>query len=52
MAADKVLVLNATGKVGRNVCRALVEAGIEVYGTTRSSGGALEGRGVRPVVSD
>ena len=50
MAADKVLVLNATGKVGRNVCRALVEAGFDVYGTTRSAGGALESRGVKPVV--
>ena len=27
MSAEKVLVLNATGKVGRNVCRALREAG-------------------------
>ena len=50
MPAEKVLVLNATGKVGRNVCRALVEAGFEVYGTTRSPMSPLAGHGVRPVV--
>lgn len=50
MAAEKVLVLNATGKVGRNVCRALMEAGFEVYGTTRSAGSALASRGIKPVV--
>lgn len=49
MPAEKVLVLNATGKVGRNVCRALIEAGYDVYGTTRSSGGALAGSGAKPV---
>jgi len=52
MAADKVLVLNATGKVGRNVCRALVEAGFEVYGTTRSNGGSLASLGVKPVIGN
>jgi hypothetical protein len=35
MAAEKVLVLNATGKVGRNVCRALNEAGV-VAGSRRT----------------
>ena len=50
MSAEKVLVLNATGKVGRNVCRALLETGFEVYGTTRSSNGSLESLGVKPVV--
>ena len=50
MAAEKVLVLNATGKVGRNVCRALLEAGFDVYGTTRSSKGPLAGSGAKPVV--
>ena len=50
MAADKVLVLNATGKVGRNVCRALLEAGFEVHGTTRSAGESLASRGIKPVV--
>ena len=33
----RVLVLCATGKTGKNVSRALVEAGFEVYGTTRST---------------
>lgn len=42
ISAEKVLVLNATGKVGRNVCRALLEAGFDVYGTTRSSNGPLK----------
>jgi uncharacterized protein YbjT (DUF2867 family) len=50
MSAEKVLVLNSTGKVGRNVCRALIEAGYEVYGTTRSTNSALAGMGVKPVV--
>ena len=50
MSAEKVLVLNATGKVGRNVCRALHEAGLDVYGTTRSSNGPLASWGVKPVV--
>lgn len=49
MPAEKILVLNATGKVGRNVCRALLEAGYEVYGTTRSSKGRLADQGVKPV---
>ena len=50
MQTEKVLVLNATGKVGRNVCRALREAGYEVYGTTRSSKSSLSAQGVKPVV--
>jgi uncharacterized protein YbjT (DUF2867 family) len=50
MSAEKILVLNSTGKVGHNVCRALVEAGYDVYGTTRSNKGALERIGVNPVV--
>jgi len=50
MPAEKVLVLNATGKVGRNVCRALLEAGLDVYGTTRSSNSPLTSHGVKPVV--
>ena len=47
---EKVLVLNATGKVGRNVCKALLEAGFEVYGTTRSQKGILTSIGVKPVI--
>lgn len=50
MPAEKVLVLNATGKVGRNVCRALLESGFEVYGTTRSLNNSLARQGVKPVV--
>ena len=50
MSAEKVLVLNATGKVGRNVCRALFEAGYEVYGTTRADQGALAALGAKAVV--
>ena len=50
MSAEKVLVLNATGKVGRNVCRALVEAGYEVFGTTRSANNTLSRQGVKAVV--
>ena len=43
-------LVNATGKVGRNVCRALLEAGFEVYGTTRSPNSRLTSQGVTPVV--
>lgn len=50
MSPEKILVINATGKVGRHVCRALLEAGYEVYGTTRSSQSTLADRGVKPVV--
>jgi uncharacterized protein YbjT (DUF2867 family) len=50
MSSEKILVLNATGKVGRNVCRALLEEGFEVYGTTRSSNSNLPIMGVKPVV--
>jgi uncharacterized protein YbjT (DUF2867 family) len=51
MSAEKILVLNSTGKVGRNVCRALLEAGYEVYGTTRSkNNGSLASLGVKPVI--
>ena len=38
---SKVLVLNATGKVGSAVVVALKEAGFDVYGTTRQSYSAL-----------
>ena len=50
MADKKILVLNSTGKVGRNVCRALLEAGYEVFGTTRSTRASVSGVGVKPVV--
>jgi uncharacterized protein YbjT (DUF2867 family) len=50
MTKEKVLVLNSTGKVGRNVCRALHDAGYEVFGTTRSSKNTSANRGVQHVV--
>ena len=50
MPKDKMLVLNATGKVGRHVCRALLEAGYEVHGTTRRAQHPLAEWGVKPVV--
>lgn len=50
MSGEKVLVLNATGKVGRNTCRALKEAGFDVFGTTRSNTNDLAKLGVHPVV--
>ena len=50
MPNTKVLVLNATGKVGRNVCVALKEAGFDVFGTTRSPQNSLQKFGVSPVV--
>ena len=52
MVNDRVLVLCSTGKVGRNVCRALVESDFEVYGTTRSVSGPLAAPGVIPVVAN
>ena len=50
MASDKVLVLNATGRVGLNACRALKVGGFEVYGTTRSGSENLKKLGVHPVI--
>jgi uncharacterized protein YbjT (DUF2867 family) len=50
MVLAKVLVLNATGKVGRNACLALTQAGFDVYGTTRSSNNDLAKLGVHPVI--
>ena len=47
-----MLVLAATGKVGQGVCRALKEAGFDVFGTSRTakSGQRLAAVGVAPVV--
>ncbi|MBS7805954.1 NmrA family NAD(P)-binding protein [Rhizobiales bacterium TNE-4] len=50
MSSEKVLVLNATGKVGKNVCIALREAGFDVFGTTRSQIDRLKGIGITPVI--
>jgi uncharacterized protein YbjT (DUF2867 family) len=52
MSLNKVLVLCATGKAGRNVCRALKDAGFQVYGTTRSNTKKLSDQGVIPVLCD
>lgn len=52
MTLGKVLVLCSTGKVGRNVCRALVEAGFEVFGTTRSNSQYLSSIDVKTVIAD
>lgn len=51
---SKVLVLNATGKVGSAVVVALKEAGFDVYGTTRGGKGVdkLTNLGVTPVKAD
>lgn len=52
MSLNKVLVLCATGKAGRNVCRALKDAGFQVCGTTRSNTKKLSDQGVIPVLCD
>lgn len=49
---EKVLVLCATGKVGRNVCKALSEKGFDVFGTTRKVNNDLKSRGAQAVVCD
>ena len=51
MNQAKVMVVCATGKVGKNVSLALHEAGFKVYGTTRSENNtSLSKRGITPVV--
>lgn len=52
MSLNKVLVLCATGKAGRNVCRALKDAGFQVYGTTRAKTKKFSDHGVIPVLCD
>jgi uncharacterized protein YbjT (DUF2867 family) len=52
MSLNKVLVLCATGKAGRNVCRALKDAGFQVHGTTRANTKKLSDQGVIPVLCD
>ena len=53
-SAGKVLVLQATGKLGGGVARGLKAAGFDVYGTTRSKKGAaaLEAAGMHAVVAN
>ena len=50
----RVLLAGASGVLGRHMSAALVDAGHEVIGLTRSPGGAerLAGMGVQPVVAD
>lgn len=50
MSSNKVLVLNATGKVGKNACRAFKESGFEVFGTTRGQVEELHKIGVKPII--
>ena len=50
MSDNKVLVLNSTGKVGKNVCEALKESGFDVYGTTRNAKNNLREKGITPVI--
>ena len=52
---DRVLVLQATGKLGGGVARGLMATGLfEVYGTTRSAKGAaaLEAAGVHAIIAN
>jgi rhodanese-related sulfurtransferase len=39
LMGDKILVTCASGKAGLECCRALVDAGFDVYGTSRTSTG-------------
>jgi uncharacterized protein YbjT (DUF2867 family) len=54
MPGDKVLVTCATGKAGLECCRALVDAGFDVYGTTRNatSGTKISAIGAKPVIAN
>lgn len=51
---DRVLLVGATGAIGRRLAPLLVEAGYEVFGTTRSHAKAaeLEVEAVTPIVLD
>jgi hypothetical protein len=49
---NKVLVLQATGKAGRNIALALKNAGFEVFGTTRSAKNNLASKGITPVIAN
>jgi NAD(P)-dependent dehydrogenase (short-subunit alcohol dehydrogenase family) len=51
---DKVLVTCASGKAGLECCRALVDAGFDVYGTSRTSTGGkkISAVGAKPVIAD
>lgn len=49
---NKILVLQATGKAGRNIALALKDAGFEVFGTTRSAKNNLASKGITPVIAN
>lgn len=49
---QKVLVLCATGKAGKNISLALKDAGFEVYGTTRKATEGLSRMGITPIVAN
>jgi hypothetical protein len=53
-AANKVLVLCATGKAGKGIVHGLMARGFEVFGTTRSAenGAGLEKLGAKPIVAN
>jgi uncharacterized protein YbjT (DUF2867 family) len=52
-AVDKrVLVLPGTGRIGSGVCRALLEAGFDVYGTSRGARGGKLSSGAIAVAAD
>ena len=50
MTKEKVLVLNSTGKAGKNICLALKEAGFEVFGTTRAKNSFHETHHIHSVI--
>lgn len=51
---DRVLLAGATGAIGKRLAPLLIDAGYEVFGTTRSQANSaeLEGAGVTPIVID
>ena len=51
---DRVLLAGATGAIGKRLVSLLVDAGYEVFGTTRSQAKSAElaGAGVTPIVVD
>ena len=52
MLCELLQVFCATGKVGKNVCRALVDKGFDVYGTTRQPNSKLKSIRVTPILCD
>lgn len=51
---QKMFVAGASGVIGLPLCKMLLVAGYEVYGTTRSAAKAemLAAQGIKPVVAD